>query len=60
MSIKEQIVEKVRKCGYDMFTACEEADRIISEFLKSGQKQATYGIMGAGGKCADTITLQRK
>ena len=59
MSIKEQIVVKMQAAGYGMMESCEHATNIIREFLASGEKQKTYGIMGAHGKCVDTITLQR-
>lgn len=60
MTVKEQIVEKMRACGYDFMTACEEADKTIAEFLASGKEQTTFGIMCGNGKCGDTVTLQRK
>jgi len=60
INIRETIIEKIMNCGYGMFEACEEADRIIKEFKASGKKQANYGIMGSFGKCVDTITLARK
>jgi len=60
MSVRETIVEKIMACGWDMFTACEEADRIIAEFFASGKTQDTVGIMCGNGKCGDTITIARK
>ncbi len=60
INVREIIIEKIMACGYDMFTACSEATRIISEFKASGKKETTVGIMGSFGKCADTITLRRK
>lgn len=60
MTIKEQIVEKFRACGYDMFIACEQADAIIKEFKVSGVLEKSWGIMGEHGKCLDVVTLRRK
>lgn len=60
MTVKEQIVEKIRAAGYDMFTACEEASRIIAEFKASGKDRMEFGVMGAHGKCVDVIAIERK
>ena len=60
MSVRETIIEKIMACGWDMFIACEEADRVIAEFLASGKQQDTVGIMCGGGKCGDVITIARK
>jgi hypothetical protein len=60
MSVREAIIEKIMSAGYDMFIACEEADRIISEFLASGKREASFGIMGGHGKCMHVITMARK
>ena len=60
MSVKEEIVEKIRACGYGIFEACEMADKVIGEFLASGKKEDSFGIMGSHGKCLDVIKLQRK
>ena len=60
MSVKEEIVEKIRACGYGMFEACELADKTIREFLASGKKEGSFGIMGSLGKCLDVVKLQRK
>ena len=59
-SVRETIIEKIMACGFDMFIACEEADRIISEFLASGKKRDSFGVMCGNGKCGDVITLERK
>jgi hypothetical protein len=39
---REQIIEKIMAAGFDMISACEQADQIIKEFLESGRKQTTY------------------
>ena len=58
-SIAWGIAEKMRKAGYDTISSLAEAKKIIREFLDSDKTEMTYGIMGAGGKCVDTVTLQR-
>lgn len=60
MSVRETIIEKIMACGYDMFTACQEADRVISEFRSSGKRKHSVGIMGAHDKCLDVITIARR
>jgi len=58
MTVKEQLVESLRlKAGYDMFTACEIADRTIAEFLESGVAATTIGIM-SGKKCVQVFELR--
>ena len=58
MSVKEQIVTKLRDAGYDMLTACEEADRVIAEFLTGTETERVFGVM-VGGKAVDAFKLQR-
>lgn len=59
MTVRESIVEKIMAAGWDMFASCEEADRIIKEFLASGKDEDSFGVIGAGGKCQDVICLIR-
>lgn len=60
MTVRETIIEKIMACGWDMFIACAEADRIISEFLASGKQKDTVGVMCGNGKCGNVITLSRR
>lgn len=60
MSAREAIIEKIMACGWDMFIACEEADRIIAEFLASADQASTVGISCGNGKCGEAIMLARK
>lgn len=55
MSVREQIIEMMQDAGYDVFTACEEADRIIAEFRASDQKEMKVTIRHGSG-----FTLARK
>ena len=48
MSAKEQIIKLMQEAGYDLFTACEEYERIKSDFLASGDYKHTYYIRGGG------------
>jgi hypothetical protein len=59
MNVRETLVEKIMAAGHDTFTSCEEADRIIEEFKKSGEQSKTFGIM-AGSKCVEVVTIARK
>ena len=59
MTVKEQIVERVRACGYDFITACEFADKTIADFKAGGRLSETFGIMGTHGKCLDAFELRR-
>lgn len=56
MGVKETIVEALRNAGCDMLTACEEADRVIREFLASGRDRTVYVVRGTGA----VLCLQRK
>lgn len=44
MTIKEQLVEIIRKQGYDFVSACELADNYIKEFKASGKHQQRYAV----------------
>jgi len=59
MSVRETLIEKIMAAGHDMFTSCEEADRIIKEFKESGKQSKTFGIM-AGSKCVEVVMIARK
>jgi len=59
MSIKEQIVEKLRAAGYDFLTACEDASTIMREFKESGDKSCTFHVI-ANRKITDSFILNRK
>ncbi len=58
MSVKEQIIEKMRVAGFDFLTACEEATRCIREFLASGESSRTVYVI-ASGRVEDSFQLQR-
>jgi hypothetical protein len=60
MTVKEAIVDKMVAAGYDFWSACEHTDQVLAEFLASGEDQYTFGIMGANGKCVDTVGLIRR
>lgn len=57
-NMREGIIKRIMRSGYDMFTACAEADRIINEFLASGEKEKTVVIRNRG-KCVEAFTLVR-
>ena len=44
MSVKETIIEIIRKEGYDFFTAAEIATKAIKEFMASNKPTETYHI----------------
>ena len=58
--ITDQIIDKFLAAGYDGFTAISEAKRIMEEFKAYDGVEKTWGIMGAHGKCVDTVTLRRR
>lgn len=58
--LKWDIAERINKCGYDMVTALEMAQKLIDEFKASGKTEASYGIMNGAGKCSDVIVMKRK
>lgn len=58
MGIKETIAEKMRTAGYDFLTAYEWADRIIKEFLDSGEKERVYYVH-AGSRLINPFKLVR-
>jgi len=60
VTVREQIVARIQKCGYDIFAACEYADKCLAEFKSSGKSSMRFGIMGAHGKCADAFEINRK
>ena len=49
LTTKEKIVEAIREAGYDFVSACEEADKVIKEFLESKDNKRKY-IMKHTGK----------
>ena len=57
--VQDAIIDKLLAAGYDGFTAIGEAKRMCREFKLSPLKRKTFGIMGAFGKCVDTVTLER-
>ena len=59
MSVKEQIVEKMRSAGYDFLTVCEFATRCIREFLESGESKRTFHVM-AQGRQVDSFQLVKR
>jgi hypothetical protein len=58
MSVREQIVARMQAAGYDVFTACEETDRVLAEFRASGEKTRRLGIM-ADRTCVDAFELRK-
>ena len=54
MSVKEQIIRMMQEAGHGFVTACEEADRVIQDFLSSESPQRTYFITNGG-----SFTLKR-
>jgi hypothetical protein len=56
ISAKEKLVEHIRKGGYDFVSACEEADRVITEFLNSKDKKRVYYFRHSNG----AVELKRK
>ena len=52
-SVREQLIQLVRDAGYDLFTACEEADRVIKEAREGGVRR-TYYVRATG----EAITLE--
>ena len=51
--MRETLIQLVRDAGYDLFTACEEADRVIREVREGGVRQ-TYHVRATG----ESITLE--
>lgn len=58
LSVREEIIARIQAVGYDMFTACDEADRLIKEAKASPGTTIKAGIKGSAGKCADVIALR--
>jgi hypothetical protein len=59
MSVREQIIAKMQAAGYDVFTACEETDRVLAEFRASGEKTRKFGVM-ANRTCVDAFELRKE
>ena len=57
MSVKEDMAERISKCGYGMLTAFEMAHNIFAEFKASGKQRMVYGIRDENGKCLDAFEL---
>ena len=60
MTVKETLVEALRKVGYDFITACEIAHEQLQEFLKSDQKEKTFVVHDKFGKCTDAFVVKKK
>ena len=58
LGVREEIIARIQAAGYDMFFACDEADRLIKEVKASPGTTIKTGIMGSAGKCADVIALR--
>jgi len=60
MTAKEQLVEMLRKAGYDMLTACEHADEFLKKVGDRPDPKMTYHVVGAHGRFLNTFRLQIK
>lgn len=58
MTVKEILVEKMRKAGYDFLTACEKSETCIREFLAEKDKSRVYFIV-VSGKVVDRFKLMK-
>lgn len=47
MTVKKQLIELLRRNGYDFFTAAEEATAAIKEFKASKHKKMLYYVQGS-------------
>ena len=46
MSVREQLIQLVRDAGYDLLSACEEADRVMKDVQEGGVRRV-FHVRGA-------------